>query len=92
MLFAFVGPPPDGHQATHLDGDRTNNDLSNLKWVDPAEWAPQVACRRGHAFTPENTITRSNGARKCRTCQRDRRREWRDRRRRAASSEGGGRD
>jgi late competence protein required for DNA uptake (superfamily II DNA/RNA helicase) len=25
-------------------------------------------CKRGHEFTPENTISRSNGSRACRTC------------------------
>lgn len=28
-------------------------------------------CRRGHEFTPENTITRPNGSRTCRTCNSD---------------------
>lgn len=37
VLFAFVGPCPPGHQAAHLDGDQTNNTLSNLKWVTPKE-------------------------------------------------------
>lgn len=32
VLLAFVGPPPDGHEAMHLDGDRQNNHLSNLAW------------------------------------------------------------
>lgn len=27
-----------------------------------------TSCRRGHDFTPENTWTRSNGTRRCRTC------------------------
>ena len=31
-------------------------------------------CKRGHEFTPANTITRANGHRMCLTCQRDR--EW----------------
>lgn len=35
--------------------------------------APSVACRSGHPFTPENTFYRSDGARQCRTCTRERR-------------------
>ena len=34
-------------------------------------------CRKGHAWTPENTITRSNGHRECRACSRERIRVWR---------------
>jgi len=29
---AFHGPPPDGAQARHLDGDPRNNHADNLKW------------------------------------------------------------
>ena len=32
VLEAFRGPQPFGCIACHLDGDRTNNDLSNLYW------------------------------------------------------------
>lgn len=33
VLNSFVGPRPDGHQAAHGDGDRSNNRLSNLRWA-----------------------------------------------------------
>ncbi len=32
VLLAFVGPPPEGYEALHADGDPTNNRLSNLSW------------------------------------------------------------
>jgi len=32
VLLAFVGEPLPGMEASHLDGNRLNNDLSNLKW------------------------------------------------------------
>jgi hypothetical protein len=32
VLEAFVGPCPEGMVACHNDGDRANNDLSNLRW------------------------------------------------------------
>lgn len=32
VLLAFVGPCPEGHECSHLDGCRTNNRLSNLAW------------------------------------------------------------
>ena len=32
VLFAFVGPPPRGHQCRHLDGNAANNCVENLAW------------------------------------------------------------
>jgi hypothetical protein len=33
VMFAFVGPPPTtGHEVRHLDGDPSNNALTNLRW------------------------------------------------------------
>jgi len=37
VLEAFVGPAPDGHEARHLNGDRLDNRLVNLKWGTPHE-------------------------------------------------------
>lgn len=37
VLMAFVGPPPEGHEANHKDLDKSNNRLSNLEWVTPSE-------------------------------------------------------
>jgi len=35
VLEAYVGPCPEGMVACHGDGDRANNDLSNLRWDTP---------------------------------------------------------
>lgn len=32
VLTTFVGPRPDGQVTRHIDGDRTNNNLTNLAW------------------------------------------------------------
>ena len=32
VLRALVGPCPSHHEAEHLDGDGTNNAVSNLRW------------------------------------------------------------
>jgi hypothetical protein len=32
VLEAFVGPCPEGMEGCHNDGNRLNNDLSNLRW------------------------------------------------------------
>ncbi len=37
MLETFVGPRPEGYICRHLDGDPTNNHLSNLCWGTPRE-------------------------------------------------------
>jgi hypothetical protein len=37
VLECFVGPCPAGMMCRHIDGDRTNNRLSNLAWGTAAE-------------------------------------------------------
>jgi hypothetical protein len=37
ILLTFVGPRPQGHQARHRDGTRTNNRLDNLSWATSKE-------------------------------------------------------
>jgi hypothetical protein len=35
VLLAFKGPCPKGMEARHLDGDPSNNKISNLRWGTP---------------------------------------------------------
>ena len=37
VLTAFVGPRPKGLQAGHLNGDRLDNRLDNLRWISGRE-------------------------------------------------------
>lgn len=86
VLLAFVGPAPEGLIARHLDGDPTNNLLSNLRWGTPSEngldsvahgthhFSRRTHCPVGHEYTLENTyVTRSSNRRRCRTCETARR-------------------
>ena len=50
VLFAFRGPPKDGHETRHKNGKKSCNSLSNLQWGSKIEnHADQVA--HGTAYT-----------------------------------------
>lgn len=61
------------HHAEHHRGRK------NRPATQPRQRIAAVACKRGHAFTPENTSIDVNGKRKCRFCI-----NWRARRNRKA--------
>lgn len=89
VLESFVSPRPEGRVARHLDGNPSNNHLSNLAWGTHSEnghdavghgthvQASKTRCKNGHEFTPENTrvgVNRVGGpTRHCRQCKRERR-------------------
>lgn len=45
VMGTFNGPTPKGYHIDHLDGDKTNNQLDNLRWRPAGE--NSADCRRG---------------------------------------------
>lgn len=89
VLFAFVGPEPEGMEGLHADGNPGNNSLSNLRWGTHSEnQLEQVAhgthanasletCPAGHPYNDENTyFYPGKPHRACRICRRDNLRNW----------------
>lgn len=76
------GAIPAGLEIDHLCRERRCVNPDHLEAVEPrinklrgesivTQWAKRDACGRGHPFTPENTLMRSDGGRRCRVCQRE---------------------
>lgn len=59
VLETFVSNCPDGMNCRHLDGDPSNNALSNLAWGTQSE---QVADKKAHGtFNPPPRVGRPKG-------------------------------
>lgn len=81
----LVGPVPEGLELDHLCRNRACCNPEHLEAVTHAvniergkweerkrEWfKQQTHCRNGHEYTFENTHIRTDGRRRCRTCQRE---------------------
>lgn len=53
VLLAFVGPPGEGEECRHLDGDGSNNRLANLCWGTKSENGKDVTRLKRRKFTYE---------------------------------------
>ena len=86
VAWAHIGTRPPGLETRHLDGDPTNNRLSNLSYGTASQnqydivdhgrhhQANKTACDSGHPFDLANTYIRREGRtgrRACRTCNTD---------------------
>lgn len=81
---AFVGPPPDGMEGCHKDGQPDKNDLSNLEWGTRSKnncdkqrhgtdhMRNRDACPLRHSLVMPNLVPSklANGHRSCLACQR----------------------
>lgn len=86
VLEGFVGPCPDGMECLHIDGNKTNNHVDNLRWGTGSENTLDTVrhrthnntrkahCPSGHELSSENTTgwSKRRGYRSCLACSRAR--------------------
>jgi len=84
VMLAFVGPPPEGMQTRHLDGNAENNRLDNLAYGTCSENnldkvrhgthrnSRKTHCPQGHPYDEANTYVHPRFGRRCRACGRAR--------------------
>lgn len=99
VMMAFVGEAPAGQEVRHLDGNSTNNRLSNLKYGTKSEnnfdqvthgthaEANRTHCPKGHPYSGENLYVCPKGRRNCRACKREINRLIEERKRAARSQQ-----
>jgi hypothetical protein len=58
VLMAFVGPCPNGMEGAHLDGNRQNPELSNLRWATKKENAKDRVAHGTHPRGSKNPFSK----------------------------------
>lgn len=86
VIETFVGPPGEGQECCHTNGNNTDNRVENLRWATHRENILDIArygtypekkkthCPQGHPYDKVNTkiIPSRPNARYCRACHRER--------------------
>lgn len=58
VALAFLGPRPDGCTVDHIDRNRSNNNVSNLRWATKAEqMANRKACTKREKISKDNVLS-----------------------------------
>lgn len=83
VLETFVGPRPPEWECRHLDGNPSNNQVSNLAWGTHRQnmldkvahgtdhYRERTHCKNGHEYNENNTRWAKRGGRECRACVRE---------------------
>lgn len=58
VLTAFVGNPPDGYECAHLNGNKKDNRIENLKWVTRKENHSHKKLHGTHQAGEKNSFSR----------------------------------
>lgn len=86
VMLTFEGPRPNGLEILHADDIKLNNKYTNLRYGTRREnmadllrnkghyKSNRTTCSNGHKYTPDNTVARSGGGRRCRQCIENRKR------------------